>query len=245
LRVEKLVVIGKGSVASKCFELAKQFFKPNLAELLNYEDFTKKQLDDKFNTLKHAFIISANNFYLFKAPCIQNNTIINYHNALLPRHRGLNAHIWAIWQGDKKSGITWHFVDESIDTGKIITQKELILDDNTTSCELLIKQHKLAIGSLKESLEKIKVKKEFVMSKQGGGIYHTNILPNRGYLNLSWNEAKISRFLRSLNLGAFRDVALPKIKLLGKEFEVLFYELGQKEIKLSLSENLSLSIKQN
>lgn len=242
MKFQKLILIGKGSVARNCFELAKECLKPSFAELLNYEDFSKRELDDKFNSLKNAFIISANNFYLFKAPCVENNTIINYHNALLPKHRGLNAHIWAIWRGDKKAGITWHFVDKGIDTGRIITQKELVLDDKITACELLIKQHRLAINSLKETLEKIKTGQNLPKIALGRGDYHSKELPNRGFLNLAWSEAKISSFLRSLNLGAFRDISLPKIKLLGKEFEVLFYELKQDEIKLNLSENLNLSI---
>ncbi|EOI6157098.1 formyltransferase family protein, partial [Campylobacter coli] len=94
----------------------------------------------------------------FKKECIQKNTIINYHNALLPFHRGCNAHIWSIWENDKKTGITWHMVKESIDTGDILVQKEIKLDNNCTALSLLNAQHKLALTLFREALEILKNK---------------------------------------------------------------------------------------
>ena len=239
--MKKLIIIGKGRVAKQCFSIAKEFLKPKFSELIDYE-LSTKELDAKFNALKNHLIISANNFYLFKAPCVKNNTIINYHNALLPRHRGVNAHIWAIFKGDKKSGISWHFVDECIDTGRILTQKEIPLNDKITAHELLSMQHKLAINSLKESLEKLKLGFKGFLGTGGGDYHFKKDLPNKALLNLAWDESKISRFLRSMNLGIF-DTIRPKIKLFGEEVELSSYEFIKDELRLNLSNNLNLIIK--
>ena len=74
-----------------------------------------------------------------------------------------------IWENDKKTGITWHMVEESIDTGAILTQKEIKLDDNFTALSLLDTQHKLAIASFKEALNNLE-NKIFKIQTLGGGV---------------------------------------------------------------------------
>ena len=55
--------------------------------------------------------------------------IINIHPALLPKYGGkgmygMNVHNAVFANGDKKSGVTVHFVNENYDEGSIIRQKE-------------------------------------------------------------------------------------------------------------------------
>ncbi|PIR53764.1 phosphoribosylglycinamide formyltransferase [Candidatus Peregrinibacteria bacterium CG10_big_fil_rev_8_21_14_0_10_42_8] len=52
------------------------------------------------------------------------NRIINVHPALLPAHPGAHAITDALKAGDEISGMTIHFIDEGVDTGPIILQKE-------------------------------------------------------------------------------------------------------------------------
>lgn len=47
---------------------------------------------------------------------------LNFHTSLLPRHAGMHPGFWTIWYGDKKSGMTIHFMDEGIDTGDLAYQ---------------------------------------------------------------------------------------------------------------------------
>ena len=49
--------------------------------------------------------------------------IINIHPSLLPAFRGANAVEQAVAYGVKVYGITIHYVDESLDGGRIIAQK--------------------------------------------------------------------------------------------------------------------------
>lgn len=51
--------------------------------------------------------------------------IVNIHPSLLPNYPGLNAYERAYEDKAKRFGITVHFVDEGMDTGPIIAQKEL------------------------------------------------------------------------------------------------------------------------
>ena len=64
------------------------------------------------------------------------NKIINIHPALLPSFPGLHAQKQAIDYGVKISGCTVHFVDEGCDTGPIILQKAVNVDDDDDEASL-------------------------------------------------------------------------------------------------------------
>jgi phosphoribosylglycinamide formyltransferase-1 len=58
--------------------------------------------------------------------------IINIHPSLLPKFPGLEAWKQALAVGEKVTGCTVHYVDEKIDHGNIIAQREVrILPDDT------------------------------------------------------------------------------------------------------------------
>lgn len=58
---------------------------------------------------------------------------ICYHPSLLPKHRGASAINWAVIDGDTKSGLTIFWVDEGIDTGDILLQKEIAIGPDETT----------------------------------------------------------------------------------------------------------------
>ena len=58
------------------------------------------------------------------------NRIINIHPSLLPLFPGAHAHRDTINAGVLESGCTVHFVDHGVDTGPIIMQKTVALDEN-------------------------------------------------------------------------------------------------------------------
>ncbi|WP_438977720.1 methionyl-tRNA formyltransferase [Polaribacter sp.] len=56
----------------------------------------------------------------------------NLHASLLPEYRGAAPIHWVIINGETKTGVTTFFIDDKIDTGEIILQKEIeILSDET------------------------------------------------------------------------------------------------------------------
>ena len=75
------------------------------------------------------------------------NRIMNIHPALLPSFQGLHAQQQAVKYGVKYSGCTVHFVDEGVDTGPIIIQDVVRVNDNDTertlSERILEKEHQI------------------------------------------------------------------------------------------------------
>ncbi len=75
------------------------------------------------------------------------NKIINIHPSLLPSFPGLNAQKQAIDSGVKISGCTVHFVDEGIDSGPIIMQECVRIengdDEESLSAKILKAEHRV------------------------------------------------------------------------------------------------------
>lgn len=60
----------------------------------------------------------------------------NLHASLLPDYRGAAPIHWAIINGEEKTGVTTFFIDDKIDTGEIILQKETVIQEDETVGEL-------------------------------------------------------------------------------------------------------------
>jgi len=54
----------------------------------------------------------------------------NLHGSLLPKYRGAAPIHWAIMNGDKKTGVTTFFLEDKVDTGNIIAQSEMPIEDD-------------------------------------------------------------------------------------------------------------------
>lgn len=84
--------------------------------------------------------------------------IINIHPSLIPKHcgkgfYGMKVYESVISSGDAITGVTVHYVDEGVDTGKVIEQVEIpVFKDDTAetlSKRVLVREHELLVKVLK------------------------------------------------------------------------------------------------
>ncbi len=75
--------------------------------------------------------------------CKFKNKIINIHPALLPSFKGTHGIKDAFDYGVKVTGVTVHFVEEELDSGPIIIQKAVIVDQGDSVEELESKIHRV------------------------------------------------------------------------------------------------------
>lgn len=61
---------------------------------------------------------------------------VNIHPSLLPKYRGPNPYLEAILHGETESGVTFHLMDKNYDTGKILAQEKVTIQDYDTSEDL-------------------------------------------------------------------------------------------------------------
>lgn len=80
---------------------------------------------------------------------------VNVHASLLPKYRGAAPVNWAIINGEKQTGITTMLMDEGMDTGDILMQRETVINDGDTSVELGEKLSRIGAELLIETIENI------------------------------------------------------------------------------------------
>ena len=85
--------------------------------------------------------------------------IINIHPSLLPKYKGLNTHQRALDNNEKFSGCTVHFVNQNLDSGKIIMQKRVKIFKNDNNKKLakrvLRQEHLLYPKALKKIISNL------------------------------------------------------------------------------------------
>ena len=140
---------------------------------------------------------------------------INVHPSLLPKYRGPAPIQWAILNGDKKTGVTIMYLDEGMDSGDIILQKEVLVEENETSGELWDRLSKIGAELLIEAINQIE-KGIAPRIKQG---YKFTIAPmiEKGQARINWEEKnanEIKNLVRGLNpiMGAYSLLNGKKIK---------------------------------
>ncbi len=84
---------------------------------------------------------------------------INLHASLLPQYRGAAPINHAIMNGERKTGLTTFILDQEIDTGKIILQKELEIGEAETAGELHDRMMIAGADLLLETIEQIRLNK--------------------------------------------------------------------------------------
>ncbi|HOZ14729.1 MAG TPA: methionyl-tRNA formyltransferase [Tenuifilaceae bacterium] len=79
----------------------------------------------------------------------------NLHASLLPQYRGAAPINWAVINGEKKTGLTTFLLDKEIDTGNIIDQLEVLIDENETAGELHDKLMLLGGSMVVKTIQKL------------------------------------------------------------------------------------------
>ena len=84
---------------------------------------------------------------------------VNCHPALLPRYRGPVPFAWTLRSGDSHYGITWHRMDAEFDTGPILAQASVPVDDSDqTILDIAPRTSAASIGLLPEVLDKVQAR---------------------------------------------------------------------------------------
>lgn len=120
------------------------------------------------------FLISYNYRYIIKKDVLNliSNRIINLHISLLPWNRGAYPNLWSFLDSTPK-GVTIHLIDEHIDTGNILVQKEVIFDEkNETLASSYQKLHKEIQEMFMDNWDGIKNFKITPRSQPAGGSIH-------------------------------------------------------------------------
>ena len=86
------------------------------------------------------------------------NKILNIHPSLLPKYKGLNTHRRVLENNETKTGCTVHYVNQEMDGGEIILQREVKISaedtESSISKKVLKEEHIIYSEAIKLALMK-------------------------------------------------------------------------------------------
>ena len=120
----------------------------------------------------------------------------NIHPGLLPRYRGPTPTAWAILKGEESFGITIHLMDENVDTGDILVQREYEIYQEETGYELHLRAMGLGAALLRENFAKIMNRELRPQEQIGPASYFGKLNPS---FTIDWQE-KAQRIKNSVRV---------------------------------------------
>lgn len=125
---------------AKSLQIPVRSFSPKqFANKVEYEREILKELE-----AKEVELLVLAGYMRLIGPTLLNaypNRILNIHPALLPEFPGLHGIRDAFEAGVKQTGVTVHYVDNGVDTGPILAQKRVNIEENETLASLELKIH--------------------------------------------------------------------------------------------------------
>jgi len=123
----------------------------------------------------------------------------NVHFSLLPRWRGAAPVNWAVLSGDVETGITIMKMDEGLDTGDILLQEKVYINNNETAVDVFEKLIPLGVKLLLKSIEMIE-KGNVILTKQDEkyATYARQFKKNDGLIDWKKSAKEIHNMVRGL-----------------------------------------------
>ena len=161
----------------------------------------------------------------------------NLHASLLPEYRGAAPINWAIINCEKKTGVSTFFIDDTIDTGKIILKEEISIPPRATVGSLHDTLMDIGADLVLKTVDLIKNKKETPIQQSNSENLKTAPKLNKNNTRIDWATSveNIDAFIRGLNpypvawskLMNHDKILIVKIYLCDFKIENHSYPLGQ------------------
>lgn len=120
---------GRGKQIS--FTPVKEFALQNNLEALAPVTLKDENFIQRLKILQpDLFVVVAFRILPKEVYTIPTRGAFNLHASLLPKFRGAAPIQWSLINGEKETGVTTFFLEEKVDTGNIIIQEKILIDDS-------------------------------------------------------------------------------------------------------------------
>ena len=199
-RLNMLFVVAR---FSKPDQILKKLAEDNNIDFLVFENINSVSAVSRLKDYRADLFISLSYDQIIRKDLLKlpPKGFINCHAGALPFYRGRNVLNWVLINGESEFGITVHYIDEGIDTGDIILQKNypIYLSDNYNT--LLERSYDYCSDLLMKSLLMI-VDNKVIRIKQididNIVSYCQRRLPGDEILNWNLESEKINNFVRGI-----------------------------------------------
>lgn len=132
--------------------------------------------------------------------CMPKYGCVNIHASLLPGYRGAGPIQWAIINGEKETGITIMQMEKGLDTGDILLQKSIPIDEKETGDSLHDKLAVLGAELIVDAIPKIEAGSVTpIKQKDEDSSYAKMLQKSMGKIDWKSSAVQIERLVRGLN----------------------------------------------
>lgn len=172
-------------------EYGLKVFQPERIKRAEAVEELKKYPADVFVVAAFGQILSKEILDMPRFGCL------NIHASLLPQYRGAAPIQYAVINGDEKSGVTIMQMDEGIDTGDILLQREVAIDADETGGSLFDKLSVLGSELITEALSALETGSLSPVKQDGSKATHVGMLTKEdGRINWFRSAQEIERLIR-------------------------------------------------
>ncbi|GLB49289.1 methionyl-tRNA formyltransferase [Neptunitalea lumnitzerae] len=150
----------------------------------------------------------------------------NLHASLLPNYRGAAPINWAIINGETKTGVTSFFIDEKIDTGAMILQEEIAIDEKDTAGTLHDKLMHLGASVVVKTVNLIENDEVTTTLQNDNEITKDAFKIHKDTCKINWNNttANVYNFIRGMSP---YPTAWTLLKQQDENFNIKVYEVAK------------------
>ncbi|TDB60660.1 formyltransferase family protein [Photorhabdus khanii] len=222
-----IVIAGKNNIAVHTLNLLKfKYNIKNLAVVINKTEsgnntwqYSLKKRATEINVPiisleeaeKNASIFLSLEFdQLVKIERFNTRKIFNIHFSLLPKYKGMYTSIWPILNNEISTGVSLHYIDNGIDTGEIIDQITINIDEKYTSKDIYLNYISHACTLIENNIKNI-IEKNHIPSKPQESKYSSyyskkTLTFSSEMINFNKTAWEIGRYIRAFS---FRNYQLP------------------------------------
>ena len=234
------LILGEDHLSVQCAEILLLYHQPIIAFISSFiparnwasqkkipyfntiEDFLKSGLHNQ--PFGYLYSIVYNQILLPDILRMPLKLAINYHDSLLPKYAGCHATSWAILNGEKKHGISWHIMTPRVDAGDILVQDEVSIDEKETTFSLNLKCHQQALKAFEKLISLLQAntitkKPQDLHQRTYFGRYHP--LPYHGIVQWDIDGEWIDRLCRALNFDHNKNRLGSAKVILNEEFYII------------------------
>lgn len=178
-----------------------QFANGQKIPVLTTDNINSETDFEKVKAVAPDLILVAAFGQILRDPVLQLPKIacLNVHASLLPHLRGAAPIQRAIWEGDKKTGITIQKMAKKLDTGDILLQEELEILTKDTSGDLLKKLSALGGAALVKAVKLIETGKfTFTPQDESKATYAKKLEKTDSKVEWKKTAVEIERQIRAL-----------------------------------------------
>ena len=166
-------------------------FQPERIKRAEAVEELKKYPADVFVVAAFGQILSKEILEMPRFGCL------NIHASLLPAYRGASPIQYAVINGDKESGVTIMQMDEGIDTGDILMQRSVEIDEDETGGSLFDKLSEVGSGLITEALDLLEKGELTPVKQDEAKSSHVGMLRKEdGLINWLRSAEEIERLIR-------------------------------------------------